>query len=168
MPAPKRYTPEEMKAKMDEYFEKCKGHVLTKPDGEVVLYKGMPVYIDKEVPTVTGLTLFLGYADRHSLSNLVLNATDEEKETYGTYAYFAKEAKLRIFEATNQASMNRESFQGARMQLITHFGMTDKPATEVTVNNHVGITNEQAMAALSALGYSKVEKAQKDAKKKNK
>lgn len=162
------YTPEEMKVKMDEYFEKCKGTLLRKPDGEVVMYKGMPVYVDREVPTLTGLTLYLGYADPRVLSDRVAKATEEEKETYGTYAYFIKEAKLKVFEATAQASMNRESFQGARMQLISNFGMTDKPAAEVTVNNNIGLTNEQAMAALLELGYKKTEKADRDARKKKK
>ena len=61
-------TPEQMQAKIDEYFEtKCKSVVMRDEDGKpLVSTKGIPV-VELNPPTVAGLALYLGFDDRRSL-----------------------------------------------------------------------------------------------------
>lgn len=61
-------TPEEMQAKIDEYFEtKCKTILIRDEYGKpLVTSKGIPV-VELNPPTVAGLALFLGFDDRRSL-----------------------------------------------------------------------------------------------------
>ena len=160
--------PEEMRKKMDEYFESGRGEIMLDNNGKPVMYKGAPIYRDRKIPTVMGLTLYLGYNDPRRLAHKLAEEKRKDPDAEdkpGTYAYYIKEAKLKLYEETAQASMNRESFQGARMQLITHYGMTDRPSVEVTLNNSINITNDDAMKALKELGYEKVNRADQKARK---
>jgi len=153
---PKYTDPKELAKKIDEYFEECKGEVLLNNEGNPVLYKGVPVYTDRKVPSVAGLALACGFTYRQSLDWYLRDATEEDKENPESFYSIIKAAKLRIEVANVDASMNRESFQGARIQLLSNYGYSDKPTVEVNVtNNTTKITNEQAEAALAALGYKK-------------
>ena len=60
-------TPEELEAEIDKYFEKCQDKVLKDEEGNVVTDKsGNPIIIQNP-PTVNGLALHLGFADRQSI-----------------------------------------------------------------------------------------------------
>ena len=71
MGSPPRYkSKQEMQKKIDEYFEACKGRVLTGDDGEPICNKfGQPVMVDQKPPTITGLALALGFTSRQALLN---------------------------------------------------------------------------------------------------
>lgn len=159
---PKYTDPKELKQRIDEYFEECEGELLLDNDGNPMLYKGVPLYVGKKVPSVAGLALACGFTYRQSLDWYLRDATEEDKENPESFYSIIKAAKLRIEVANVDASMNRESFQGARIQLLSNYGYSDKPTVEVNVtNNTTKITNEQAEAALAALGYKKEEQKKK-------
>lgn len=159
---PKYTDPKELKKRIDKYFEECEGRLLRDEEGKPMLYKGVPIYEGKKVPSVAGLALACGFTYRQSLDWYLKNATEEDKDDPDSFYSIIKAAKLRIEVANVDASMNRESFQGARIQLLSNYGYSDKPAVEVNVtNNTTKITNEQAEAALAALGYKKDETKKK-------
>ncbi len=159
---PKYTDPKELKKRIDKYFEECEGSLLRDKEGNPMLYKGMPIYEGKKVPSVAGLALACGFIYRQSLDWYIKRATEEDKDDPDSFYSIIKAAKLRIEVANIDASMNRESFQGARIQLLSNYGYSDKPNVEVNVtNNMTKITNEQAEAALAALGYEKKEESKK-------
>lgn len=59
-------TPEEMQAKIDEYFATCKPSFLIVDGKKVLDGNGNPV-VEENPPTVVGLALFLGFESRQSL-----------------------------------------------------------------------------------------------------
>lgn len=59
-------TPEQLQAKIDQYFETCKPTYL-EIDGKPALDKNGNRMVDVNPPTVTGLALFLGFVDRRSM-----------------------------------------------------------------------------------------------------
>src|SRR5690606_11324115 len=68
-------SPEELQQRVDEYFEHIKGKYHYEKV-EVLGKDGEPEYITEKIwdvnpepPTVTGLTLFLGFSDRSSLKD---------------------------------------------------------------------------------------------------
>ena len=55
---PKWTDPIALQAKIDDYFDQCKGRYLKNDDGTYLLNKyGQPVLIDNKPPTITGLAL---------------------------------------------------------------------------------------------------------------
>lgn len=99
-------TPEEMQKKIDEYFLSCLPKAGTGPDGA-------PVVIPGEVPTITSLSLYLGFTSRHSFKN------------YKRRPGFSKVydmARARLEAATEERLFSSESYQGAVFSLINNFG----------------------------------------------
>lgn len=64
----KKYkTVKELEDAIDAYFETCKDELVYNNDGEVATDKsGNPIFIPHP-PTVAGLALYLGFADRQSI-----------------------------------------------------------------------------------------------------
>lgn len=99
-------TPEEMQKKIDGYFASCLPKAGTGPDGA-------PVVIPGEVPTITSLSLYLGFTSRHSFKN------------YKRRPGFSKVydmARAQLEAATEERLFSSESYQGAVFSLINNFG----------------------------------------------
>ena len=95
--------------------------------------------------TVTGLCLALGFSQRKSLIDY---AKDKRfKDVIGR-------AKLRCMQYAEERLYDKEGHNGAKFNLTYNFGYAqEKEETE----ENCGITDENAHAALYALGYVKRE-----------
>ena len=117
-------TPEEMQAAIDAYFEDCKGHPLTGPDGQIILNKyGDPIFLDVKPLTVTGLALALGFTTRQSLLDY---------QGRGAYKEIIEAAKLKIENYAEMRLYDKDGWNGARFNLQNNFRHwdADKAAQE--------------------------------------
>ena len=99
-------TPEEMQKKIDEYFLSCLPKAGTGPNGD-------PVVIPGKAPTITSLSLYLGFTSRHSFYN--------SKRRPG-FSKVYDMARARLEAATEERLFSSESYQGAVFSLINNFG----------------------------------------------
>lgn len=99
-------TPEEMQKRIDVYFASCLPKAGTGPDGA-------PVVIPGKVPTITSLSLYLGFTSRHSFKNY-------KRRPGFSKVYDMARAKLEA--ATEERLFSSESYQGAVFSLINNFG----------------------------------------------
>ena len=100
-----------MQAAIDAYFEDCKGHPLTGPDGQIILNKyGDPIFLDVKPLTVTGLALALGFTTRQSLLDY---------QGRGAYKEIIEAAKLKI---ENYAEMRVYVFE-SRFKALFHLAV---------------------------------------------
>lgn len=115
---PRYATAAEMQEKIDAYFERCKGHLLTDPDdGKPILDKyGHPIIVDSEPPTVTGLALALGFTNRMDL--LRYQAKKEFTDT-------VTRAKSRVEAYCEARLFDRDGSNGARFSLQCNFKWGD-------------------------------------------
>ena len=122
---PKYKNKEEMQAKIDEYFESCKGKILKDDDGKVLLDKySQPIIIDCKPPTVTGLALALGFTSRQALLNY-----EGKKEFIDTIT----RAKSKVEQYAEERLFDKDGANGAKFSLTNNFkGWNDK--TEVKVS----------------------------------
>ena len=115
-------TTEELEKKIDEYFETCQDKVVYAEDGNPAVDKyGNPVVIQNP-PTVSGLAIFLGFADRRSLYDY------KEREIF---SYTIKKAITRIEEYAEQ-HLYQGKATGAIFWLKNH-GWVDKQENDVNV-----------------------------------
>lgn len=120
---PKWTNAEEMQAKIDAYFENCKGHVLIGKDGNPAQDKyGRVIVVESHPPTVTGLALSLGFASRQSLLNY-----QGKKEFLDTIT----RAKARVEEYTEGRLFDRDGVGGAKFSLEHNFGWQQEQNVEV-------------------------------------
>jgi len=102
---PKYKTPQEMEAKIVEYFKTCEPKLMTYEDADgneqPVMVKGEPYY-KQEPPTKSGLALYLGFADRQSLY-------DYEKKK--GFSCIIKRAKLALSEH-HEKGLDKEKCTG--------------------------------------------------------
>jgi hypothetical protein len=127
-------TVEEMQEKIDAYFEKCKGRVF-EHNGEPVTDKyGMPIIIDAEPPTVTGLALALGFTSRQALLNY-----QDKKEFVDTVT----RAKARVEHYAEMRLFDKDGANGAKFSLANNFeGWKEKQSIEADVNSTMNISIE--------------------------
>ena len=120
---PKFESVEELEQRIEAYFEDCKGELLKDDDGKPVLDKrGQPVMLGVRPPTVTGLALALGFADRRSLLNY---------EAKAKYAKVITRAKSRIEQYAEERLYDRDGCMGARFNLRNNFrGWSDESRAE--------------------------------------
>ncbi len=134
--APPRYkTVNEMQKKIDEYFEACRGTVLTDLEGAVVFDKyGQPILYDRKPPTVTGLALALGFCSRQALLNY-----QGKKEFHDTIT----RAKARIEQYAEERLFDKDGANGAKFSLANNFeGWKEKQQIEADVSSAVTINIE--------------------------
>lgn len=104
---------------IDDYFESCKGRVLTDATGQPIRDKyGLPIIVDAFSPTVTGLARYLGFKSRQALINY------QEKEAYYEIVL---DAKMRIEEYAERRLFDRDGVRGAMFTLCNNFGWDEKP-----------------------------------------
>ena len=116
---PKYKCKEEIEEKIEAYFKKCEGRVLEDKNGDPILDKwGKPIIVDREVPTITGLALALGFSTRLSLLNY-----QGKVEFMNTIT----RAKTMVEAYTEQRLFDRDGSNGAQFSLRNNFkGWNDK------------------------------------------
>lgn len=107
----------EMQAKIDAYFTACEGKPLLDTEGNQVLYKGRPVIVGAQPPTITGLALALGFSGRQALLNYQAKAKFVDTIT---------RAKARCEAYTESRLFDRDGNNGAQFSLKCNFGWNDK------------------------------------------
>ena len=123
---PKYKKPDEMQAKIEEYFKNCEGEILRDKDGKPVVNKKGIVYLTKpRPPTITGLALALGFTSRQAL----LNYQCKEK-----FFDTVTRAKARVELYNEEALYTKEGCNGAKFNLSNNFdGWAEKMDLENTV-----------------------------------
>jgi len=111
-------TPEEMEQKIEEYFDTRKTEYATDEEGNVLTgTNGHPIVRSLNAPSVTGLALFLGYADRHSLYD------NEKKEKF---SHAIKAARAKVEEWIYQSLMSKSITPSVGIFMLKQFGYSDK------------------------------------------
>ena len=122
---PKFRSAKVMQAQIDAYFNACKGVPMFDENGKAVLNKwGEAVMVGARPPTVTGLALALGFADRSSLMDY---------QGKPQFEAIITRAKSRIEMYTEERLFDRDGSAGARFSLRNNFRGW-KNETEVTVS----------------------------------
>lgn len=132
---PKYKNKEEIQAKIDEYFEECKGKILRGANNEPIIDKyGNVVIYDQRPPTVTGLALALGFCSRQALLNY--QGKQEFNDTITrAKAYVERYAEERLFD--------KDGANGAKFSLANNFeGWKEKREIDADVNSTVNINIE--------------------------
>ena len=120
-------TPEEMQAKIDEYFAFQIGPKIIIVDGKPLYDKhGQPV-LQEIPPTVSGLALFLGFSDRTSLY---------EYKSRAGFSDTVKRAITRIENYAENGVMTRDKPTGPIFWLKNHgWGAEEQKKVEVNLPN---------------------------------
>lgn len=113
-----RYTPEELQAIIDRFFEQCKGRVLTNQDGDVMYDKyGRPIVVDNHPPTTTGLARACGFKSLDEMFNY--------RSRTGTQQ-IVSDAIMRIQEYAEGRLYDRDGVNGAKFVLQNRFEGWDR------------------------------------------
>ena len=120
----------EMQKKIDEYFEECKGKVLTDAEGNVVTDKyGLPLYVERKPLTITGLALALGFNSRQALLNY--QGKEEFNDTI-------TRAKTKVEQYAEERLFDKDGANGAKFSLANNFtGWKEKVETDVNTKNTI-------------------------------
>lgn len=121
---PKWTDPIALQAKIDDYFDQCKGRYLKNDDGTYLLNKyGQPVLVDNKPPTITGLALHIGFNNRTSL----LDYADKEE-----FVDVITRAKTRVEEYSETRLYDKDGVTGAKFALASNCKRwTDRQTVEV-------------------------------------
>ena len=121
---PKWTDPIALQAKIDDYFDQCKGRYLKNADGTYLLNKyGQPVLIDNKPPTITGLALHIGFNNRTSL----LDYADKPE-----FTDVITRAKTRVEEYSETRLYDKDGVTGAKFALASNCKRwTDRQTVEV-------------------------------------
>ena len=116
---PKYKTPEALKKKIDEYFEYCEAG----EDREILTKQGQVITLhEKRIPLITGLALYLGFANRQSLYDYEQNNNGHERYS-GTIA--RARARIEVENLTGGMQGRYESRTNA-LNLAANFGYAQK------------------------------------------
>ena len=122
--APKYRDPEEMQAKIDQYFIDCEGEVLRNGAGDPVMDKwGNPILIHARPPTSSGLARALGFANRKSLFDY---------KGKKAFCNTITRAMLRLEEYNEARLYDKEGCNGAKFSLINNFGWEERQKQELS------------------------------------
>ena len=128
-------TPEEMQAKIDEYYAYCEGHKLTDPEtGEPVLNKfGEVIIIDSHPLTMSGLAFYLGLS-----RNGLMNYTRKDE-----FLPVIQRARDRVEMYAEERLYDKDGCQGARFVLQNSYKHWDagRDAANENALNSIKIIN---------------------------
>lgn len=126
---------EEIQAKIDRYFEECKGRALTDDDGNILTDKnGLPCIVDQRPLTITGLALALGFTSRQALINY-----QGKKEFVDTIT----RAKAKVEQYAEERLFDKDGANGAKFSLANNFdGWKEKQQIEADVKKDITINIE--------------------------
>lgn len=103
-----------MQEAINAYFDWCAGKWLADQNGQIILDdKGRPIRIDAHPPTITGLTLALGFLTRKSLLDYQRKPRFRDIITV---------AKTRVEQYAEESLFDRNRLTGAKFTLICNFG----------------------------------------------
>lgn len=107
---PKYESVEQLEAKIEAYFESCKGEILRDADGGIVFNQkdGTPVWVGRRMPTIPGLALALGFSSKQSLYDY-----KAKKEFLDSIS----RAQTRVEQYTAEKLFERDSQRGAQFAL---------------------------------------------------
>lgn len=118
----RRYTPEELQARIEEYFKSCEGYKYYK--GKLVLdHMGKPVICQVKPYTLSGLERYL------KLSHNTLRRYEQLSRSGlipPEYAEIIVDARQRVQEYAEERLYDREGSSGARFVLEVGFGWMTK------------------------------------------
>ena len=112
---PKYKTPEDMQKAIDKYFTDC-------PDSYDVIVGGEIGMVTVPCPTLTGLALYLGFCDRHSMYAY------EEKKEFNNTIKRARAIMVRIYESEVRFGRNT----AGAIFMLKNFGYSDRQELEVS------------------------------------
>jgi hypothetical protein len=126
---------EEIQAKIDEYFESCKGEILYNSEGEPLIDKnGRVIRIGVRPLTITGLALALGFTSRRAL----LNYQDKDE-----FVHTITRAKAKVEQYAEERLFDKDGANGAKFSLANNFeGWKEKREIDADVKNSVTINVE--------------------------
>ena len=105
--------PEELQAKIEEYFEECKGEVLKDTFGNPMVDKfGNPIIYNARPLTTPGLAYHLGFRSRQSLYDY---------KAKPAFKSVIERAIMRIEVYTNERLFDKEGCNGAKFSLQYNF-----------------------------------------------
>lgn len=129
---PKYSNPDIMQKKIDEYFNQCIPIYAKDESGKVLIgQNGKPIIENINAPTVTGLALFLGYADRQSIY-------DNQKRD--GFSCILKKARSKVEEWVLQHTFNGDIPTAVGIFILKQFGYTDKQDLHHSGNMDLEIT----------------------------
>lgn len=117
-------TPEEMQLLIDEYFKECTPEIVI-IDGIAVKDKSGNVVWKMNYPTITGVSLKLGFESRQSFYDY-----EKKKE----FTYTIKRARLRIENSYEQSLRDRGG--AGDIFGLKNFGWSDKHEVETTIKEY--------------------------------
>ena len=146
---PKYTDPEEMRVKIDQYFEECKGTLLEDHNGDPIIDRwGNPVFLGKKPPTLSGLARALGFKTRSGLNRY---------KAKKPFMELLMDARLRIEIYNEEMLYDRDGQKGAMFNLRLNFEgwqekldenkgaavniINDIPKGTVTVNTDTAVFN---------------------------
>jgi hypothetical protein len=140
---PKYSTSEEMQTMIDQYFEEHQPRIRTNPDGSPMLSKYNQPIIELNPPTISGLALYLGFANRTSLY-------EYEKES--EFSDTIKRARSRCEEFVESNGMSGIVPPAMAIFALKNYGWSDKQEHELsgpnggpidTVINVIGVKSDK-------------------------
>ena len=110
-------TPEELQDAIDRYFKDCEGEPLIGADGAPMINKlGEPVMIRQRPPTMAGLALALGFANRKALL---------EYQPKPAFSATVTRAKARVEAYAEERLFDRDGQRGSEFSLRHNFGWNE-------------------------------------------
>jgi len=108
-------TPDELRAAVDLFFESCKGTPVYDADGlPVTTRTGAQKMAGEIPPTISGLSLALGFKDRHTFT--------EQGKRSAAFLEVVQYARLRVEAYTEARLYDPASYRGAAFMLQACFG----------------------------------------------
>lgn len=153
MARPQKYTePEQLQKKVDAYFVRCDGEIMTDEDGNPIVIKTGYLYKpgkEPKAPSVSGLQLWLGFSSQQTMLDYVERgnrplpdkATKEEKQKWCNDREIMEiftRAKLKIQTFVEGQLFARDGSNGAKFWLASQSkGWSDKQ--DVNVNSTINV-----------------------------
>lgn len=136
-------SPEELQARIDQYFANCEGKLAIDGDGKPIIDKhGKPVIFGEKPPTITGLAHALGMTRRGFLNY----------RYRPSFARVVARARMRVETYTEERLFDRDGFSGARFLLLTCFGWGEPAAEKEEPPRPVVIVQHNAVSGLAQKG----------------
>lgn len=133
---PKYKTVKELQKKIDEYFKKCEGTPLLIDGVQQYNKQGYPIILDRELPTVGGLAVYLGFSGRSDLLYY-----QNEKKDADKFCDTITRAKGRIEAGYEGALFRKDSSAGAQFALRNSFKNWDADKKEENKTEGITIVN---------------------------
>ncbi len=119
---PKWKSPEALDKAIDKYFEDIQGHPYVQEDGSVLCGKdGLPIIVGAEPPTMAGLALALGFANRTSLL---------QYEGKPQFMASISRARTKIEKYAEGRLYDRDGARGAEFSLKYNFRWAQEEQTQ--------------------------------------